>query len=195
MMQGNYAVRRGSLVSHNHEQVTRAVDDQTTWRNCSRGSTAFMARGKELLAAGRGERARLGLQTAMGAAVREMFFFPGDRRAGRTRTPARGTHSQPPALGSWERWQPTKGQDARRGTRSRSCWAWPSSLALRWEARRKMHQEVGELEQGEHAAKKRPMATGWGAACCGQEARDKADRERCVPLEEIRLGWYEGDPV
>jgi hypothetical protein len=45
-------VRRGSLVSHNHEQVTRAVDDQTMWRNCSRGSTTFMARGKEQLAAG-----------------------------------------------------------------------------------------------------------------------------------------------
>jgi hypothetical protein len=57
MTRGNYVVRRGSLVSHNHEQVTRAVDDQTTWRNCSRGSTAFMARGKELLAAGRGGRA------------------------------------------------------------------------------------------------------------------------------------------
>jgi hypothetical protein len=74
MTRGNYAVRRGSLVSHNHEQVTRAVDDQTTWRNCSWGSTAFMARAKELLAAGRGGRARLGLQAAMGAAVREMFF-------------------------------------------------------------------------------------------------------------------------
>jgi hypothetical protein len=87
-------VRRGSLVSHNHEQVTRAVDDQTTWRNCSWGSTAFMARAKELLAAGRGGRARLGLQAAMGAAVREMFFFLGaDEQGERARRQGEGAAS------------------------------------------------------------------------------------------------------
>jgi hypothetical protein len=94
MTRGNYAVRRGSLVSHNHEQVTRAVDDQTTWRNCSWGSTAFMARAKELLAAGRGGRARLGLQAAMGAAVREMFFFLGaDEQGERARRQGEGAAS------------------------------------------------------------------------------------------------------
>jgi hypothetical protein len=30
---------------------------------------------------------------------------------------------------------------------------------------------------------------GLGAACCGQKARDKADREMCIPLEKIRLGF------
>jgi len=53
-----------------------------------------MARAKELLAAGRGGRARLGLQAAMGAAVREMFFFLGaDEQGERARRQGEGAAS------------------------------------------------------------------------------------------------------
>jgi hypothetical protein len=101
MTRGNYAVRRGSLVSHNHEQVTRAVDDQTMWRNCSRGSTAFMARGKELLAAERGGRAtEAGRQAKTGAgAERETGRCHGEQQGASTERGATGRNARAGAQG------------------------------------------------------------------------------------------------